>query len=169
MCPVQEDAVAIQEGQVSKPNEVNYSPWVQSGPFHGIIEVLCLLVRCHSEHSEMEERAWVSTANASIRVNPQQTILLACIYLKLMHFIYTVLFNLFQVPAPPRVHFEHLNRDKRMQIWLFRQMEDLHSKDITYCQDYVNTPVLLFLNSCCPGSSCLPGKIMFFLIRAQDT
>lgn len=29
------------------------------------------------------------------------------------------------------------NRDRRLQFWPLRQLGDLHSKDITHCQNYV--------------------------------
>lgn len=67
----------------------------------------------------------------------------------LMHFIYTAILKSLSGHSPG-VHFGHLNRDKKTQVWLLRQMEDLHSKDLTYCQNHISTRVLFIFKYLLP-------------------
>lgn len=62
----------------------------------------------------------------------------------------------------------------QLTLWIIKTQEtgslatsadpNLHSKDITYCQNYFkSTSVALFSDSCDLGSSCPPGRTMLFL------
>jgi hypothetical protein len=57
---------------------------------------------------------------------------------------YAVIFDVFQVPAPGCT-LNNLNRDDQV---------------------YRYTSVLLFVNTCYPGSSCQPGRFVLFTVKS---
>lgn len=75
-----------------------------------------------------------------------------------MRFIHTIIFKSLLGPGP-RLLFEQIKQ--RQATWA-----DERFTQQRYCQKYfLSTPVLFLLNSCCPGSSYLPDRIILFSRR----
>lgn len=83
---------------------------------------------------------------------PQQIPLL-CVYTV----IYTLDLHILQPLSylnllDPGDTWNNENRNRRLQFWPLRQLGDLHSKDITFCQNYVlSTSELFFFKRLLPG------------------
>ena len=80
-----------------------------------------------------------------------------------MCFIHTVIFKSLLGPGP-RLLFEQIKQ--RQETTSLAAWADERFTQQRHCQKYfLSTPVLFFLNSCYPGSSCSPDRFMFFSRR----
>lgn len=95
--------------------------WMEGCLCGSVREITCL------PSEESLHRLW-NEGRASL----QQKILLACICVGTCILHTLVSLNLCQV----WLQLNNLNRDRCWQVLLLRQIGDLHSKDITYCQNY---------------------------------
>lgn len=108
-------------------------------------------------------RCLLPGSDAQIRVRLEQKVLLTYIHLRLMHSPKTGIVK--SLSWPPGHTLNNLNRGRRLQVWQLRQSGDLHSKFIARIISYEHLIVLF--KAMLLGSSCPPGRIMFFLIGVQ--
>lgn len=85
----------------------------------------------------------VNWSNAQIAVSSQQKVALAHKHLRLMHSMDTASRKSL-LGHGPRLLFEQLKQRQEAASLVSLRQIDLHSKDITYYQHYLSTPVLLF-------------------------
>lgn len=74
---------------------------------------------------------------------PQYRVSLVYMHLRVMHFTCTAIPTSLLGPGP-RLHFNSLNRVRRLQVCLLRQTGDLYTKYVTYCQNYFKHAAVLF-------------------------